>query len=444
MVMDDIAVEVGGGGATHYDRPILLPFTLESYDGKYVTSPGRPGIPAKVPAWSQADEKKYLDLFIAELNEKLLAGLDPEPNLSRSSKRPAMYPAVRSSCIENIVFVGGSNARALSSAAASLGANSYNIARGGWKITRENVDKLIPDLKELMSGLPAGTPIVLFCMDNSSFLAASEEGGLVPISKCVEEDDGYHVNGALVVAPERSIQFSIEQLRRIISEFSEYILYIITPVTRYISMPCCDIPEHVTNFQDPDFLGQILADLTKLKFSLRKKLSPAVILDGIELVCGAGCSKERVEQTLRAGWASDPVHPNAHIYAKMALNLLEKVSAAGEVGKKAEAVRKRKRSESSSSSTVVNTQHPQIQQSQQYPSPQHGSRGSFRGPFRGRGRGRGWDATSSYSGGSYRSNDRGGGQPGRFQDRSGPHRGSGGRPSGPPRGHFRGQHWPRW
>jgi hypothetical protein len=35
-----------------------------------------------VPAWSQADEKKYLDLFIAELNEKLLAGLDPEPNLS--------------------------------------------------------------------------------------------------------------------------------------------------------------------------------------------------------------------------------------------------------------------------------------------------------------------------------------------------------------------------
>jgi hypothetical protein len=97
-------------------------------------------------------------------------------------------------------------------------------------------------------------------------------------------------------------------------------------------MPCCDIPEHVTNFQDPDFLSQILADLTKLKFSLRKKLSPAIILDGIELVCGAGCSKERVEQTLRAGWASDPVHPNAHIYAKMALNLLEKVSVASMVG----------------------------------------------------------------------------------------------------------------
>jgi hypothetical protein len=212
-------------------------------------------------------------------------------------------------------------------------------------------------------------------------------------------------------------------------------------------MPFCDIPEHVTNFQDPDFLSQILADLTKLKFSLRKKLSPAIILDGIELVCGAGCSKERVEQTLRAGWASDPVHPNAHIYAKMALNLLEKVSAASDVGKKAGTVRKRKRSESSSSSTAVNPQHLQtLQTHQSLPNSgsQQGSRGSFRGPFRGRGRGRGWDATSTYSGGSYHSTGRGGGQFSRFQDRGGPPRGGGGRPGGPPRGHFRGQYWPRW
>jgi hypothetical protein len=136
----------------------------------------------------------------------------------------------------------------------------------------------------MMGSLPKGTPIVLFCLDNSSFLAATEEGGLVPISKCVEEDDGYHVNGALVVAPERSIQFSVEQLHRIIREFSEYLLYIISPVTRYVSMPCCDMQAHVTNFQEPDFLSQIIFDLTKLKFSLRKKLSPAVILDGIELV----------------------------------------------------------------------------------------------------------------------------------------------------------------
>ncbi len=49
--------------------------------------------------------------------------------------------------------------------------------------------------------LPSKTPVIFFCLDNSSFLAASEEGGLIPISNFVPEDDGYHVAGALVVAP---------------------------------------------------------------------------------------------------------------------------------------------------------------------------------------------------------------------------------------------------
>jgi hypothetical protein len=321
---------------------------MESYDGVYVTSPGRPGFPASVHPWSQADEKKYLDCFLKEINEKLVAGLDPEPNLSRSSKRPALYPAIQSGSVENIVFVGGSNAQNLSYAASNLGVNAYKIARGGWKISKENIEKLIPDLKELMSGLPTGTPIVLFCLDNSCFLAASEEGGMVPISKCVEGDDGYHVNGALVVAPDRALQFAVDQLCRIIRELGDYPIFIISPVTRYVSMPCCDAPEHVTNARDPDFLGTLISDLTKLKHSLRKRLSPAVVLDGIELICGSGCGRDRVEQTLMSGWASDPVHPNAHIYAKMALNIMEKVAPNPSKPGQPDGQQKRKRSESES------------------------------------------------------------------------------------------------
>ncbi len=37
------------------DRPVLLPDDLENYEWKYIVSPGRPGIPANVPSWSQAD-----------------------------------------------------------------------------------------------------------------------------------------------------------------------------------------------------------------------------------------------------------------------------------------------------------------------------------------------------------------------------------------------------
>jgi hypothetical protein len=290
----------------------------------------------------------------------------------------------------------------------------------------------------MMGSLLRGTPIVLFCLDNSSFLAATGEGGLVPISKCVKEDDGYHVNGALVVAPERSIQFSVEQLQRLIREFSEYVLYIITPVTRYVSMPCCDVQIHVTHFQERDFLSQIISDLTKLKFSQRKKLSPAVVLDGIEIVCGTGCGKDRVEQTLRAGWASDPVHPNAHIYAKMALNILEKLSAGSDSSRQPGVERKRKRSESSSSSVTSSVNNPA---QAGVPASSRGNvnlrGGASRGQARGRGRGRGWDAGSAYSGNSYFNNNRGGS----FQDRGRGHRGRGDRrPGGRPGGHY----WPRW
>jgi hypothetical protein len=42
-----------------------------------------------------------------------------------------------------------------------LGIDAYTIATGRWKLSRENVDKLIPDLHELLSSLPTGTPVVL-------------------------------------------------------------------------------------------------------------------------------------------------------------------------------------------------------------------------------------------------------------------------------------------
>jgi hypothetical protein len=137
----------------------------------------------------------------------------------------------------------------------------------------------------------------------------------------------------------------LDQLKRIVDEFPDSDIFIISPVTRYVANPCCTNTNHVTNFGDLDFLSSIISDLTKLKFQLRKKLQPAVIIDGIELACGVGCGREKVEQTLRAGWALDPVHPTSHVYAKMALNLIEKVAAPASKSDS----RKRKRSEESGS-----------------------------------------------------------------------------------------------
>jgi hypothetical protein len=142
------------------------------------------------------------------------------------------------------------------------------------------------------------------------------------------------------------MQYATWQLQRAIAECGDFLVFVITPWARYASQPCCIDTGHVSNFQDLDFLPDLLRDLNKQKFELRKSLAPATVLDGIQLVCGDNSSMEKKVQTMRAGWASDPVHPNGHIYAKMALNLIEKI--AGASGPQAAASGGRKRSWSAS------------------------------------------------------------------------------------------------
>jgi hypothetical protein len=173
-------------------------------------------------------------------------------------------------------------------------------------LSKDNVDKLLPDLKDLLSTVPPDTPVVIFCLDNTSFLGLNEDGSMNAISRCVKEDDGFHVKGALVVAPEKAMKYFLEQLKRITSECGSDPVFVLTPWQRFVRVPCCDDAGHVTNFSDPDFLVSLLSDLTKFKYQLRKAVTPAIVVDSVELICGNGYSHEKVAQTISAGWASDP------------------------------------------------------------------------------------------------------------------------------------------
>jgi hypothetical protein len=42
--------------------------------------------------------------------------------------------------------------------------DTLKIAKGGWKVTSDSVDLLLPDLEEQLSGMPPDTPIVLYCL----------------------------------------------------------------------------------------------------------------------------------------------------------------------------------------------------------------------------------------------------------------------------------------
>ena len=154
---------------------------------------------------------------------------------------------------------------------------------------------------------------------------------MLPIVKDIGGDGLYHVKGALVVAPERAISGALSQLQRVVDVCGSRPTFIISPIPRYVSSPCCNDTGHVTNRNNEDFLTSILADLALQRYQLRRSFPKCRIVDGLELICGKGYNRDKVEQAVLAGWTANPVHPNGHIYAKMALNLLDLIATEGQV-----------------------------------------------------------------------------------------------------------------
>jgi hypothetical protein len=166
---------------------VYLPTNTDDYSGTFMNSPGQSTIPASLAPWSSYDEKKFVTPLLDVLNKNLLAGRDTEPNL----------------------------------------------------------DNLLPDIKDTLGSVPLDTPVVLFCLDNSCFMGLNEDGSMNPISKCVEGDDIYHVKGALVVAPDRSLRHPLDQKKRISKRATLLQVYVLKRTD--------------THFGEPDFLSTLLA-----------------------------------------------------------------------------------------------------------------------------------------------------------------------------------------
>jgi hypothetical protein len=142
-------------------------------------------------------------------------------------------------------------------------------------------------------------------MDNTSFLGLGEDGSMNIFSRITPGDSKFHIKGALVVAPDKALAHSLEQLKMIKSACGSNPVFILTPWRwpRFAKVPCCNESGQMSNLADP-----------------------ATVIDSMELVCGNSFSHEKADLVITAGWALDPVHPTKHIYAKAALNLIEKLA----------------------------------------------------------------------------------------------------------------------
>ncbi len=212
--------------------------------------------------------------------------------------------------------------------------------KSGWKINKDSVDKILPELAKTLSKTPKSVPVIIQGLDNSAYFGATEDGGMAPLSQSMPKDKGYHAIGALVVASERSISSSVTQLNRLICACGDRQIFILSVMPRFIIMPCCDHPGHMTNFLDENYLQTILRDLSALRASVKRMLVGGQLVDVMELICGDQYTMEKAEAAARTGWTTDPVHPNRHTVAKIGLHLIKKmgnympVGGGGEIGGK--------------------------------------------------------------------------------------------------------------
>ena len=92
---------------------------------------------------------------------------------------------------------------------------------------QRKLNNLILDVTEVLGIVLPDTPVVLFFLDNSSFI---EEESITQNIRSVERDDGFHVQGALVVAPDKAIKHALDQQKRVVEACGSHLVFIMAEV----------------------------------------------------------------------------------------------------------------------------------------------------------------------------------------------------------------------
>ena len=247
--------------------------------------------------------------------------IDTLPNLSRDN---TIFPTGPSTVEEDMatLFIGGSNADRLANSAATLGVATETITTAGWVLSTDAVTAILPQVTELCGSLPAGAPVVIYCLDNSSFCCANSEGQLSAITKL--KDGLYHVPGELVVVHEVTLAAAVTNLKRLLVACGDRQVIIITPGPRYHTTPCCCNGDHCIHLQIPDSGIKLMQDLARLHLFISRRLSSSgncSVLPACDILTGK--SNTSPEEALAAFSSWGAVHGTGSNYTRMALSLVD-------------------------------------------------------------------------------------------------------------------------
>ncbi len=206
----------------------------------------------------------------------------------------------------------------LANAAATLGVLSDTITEGGWILTTSSVSIILLQVEAYRATLPPEAPVVIYCLDNSSFCCADQDRNLSAITKD-KTHNKYHVIGELVVVA------AVTNLKRLLTVCGERKVFIITgPCLRYANASCCSAVGHCVHRLIPDFDHKLLDDLRRLHTFFKQFLSSyssCTVIPAGDLI--AGKRDARNADIIAAYSSCGAVHGSGTSYTRMALYMLD-------------------------------------------------------------------------------------------------------------------------
>jgi hypothetical protein len=256
-----------------------------------------------LPMSCESESSLYSPLFEG-LNIIFKWNLDSNITINRGASTISTNEPASNTTDAHIIMVGGSNAGRLGVSLDNIGKPAVDVTSSGWSLTPANVN-IIKGLLEAECITKPDSPVVIYVLDNSCFMNISSDLTISPIKKLAALDE-------------------ICRDRRI---------YILTPLQRYILVPCCKDDSHCVNLVVKDDVTRegvfdIMDELEMIGKAISIKFSTCTVINTGDLLAGkTGATQHEILYAMITHWMSDPVHGTKTSYSKLAMKLAERVEA---------------------------------------------------------------------------------------------------------------------
>jgi hypothetical protein len=173
-----------------HDACFKLPLNLPNIKRSSVFSPGPTNLPKSVVPVPEHTEKLIITSLFRNIKENLGYKLDTDPSTDRNL-------ANSSSECQDFVVIGCSHAEKTANQMRKRGLQVQLIHIPNYRASAVHSGKIREALEKCT--INRNTVLILQIFDNGNYMVATDEGGLIPMHKGI--DDTYHAIGDLVAVP---------------------------------------------------------------------------------------------------------------------------------------------------------------------------------------------------------------------------------------------------